>query len=84
MRAQLAKAQRVDDVGDIERVAAAAAADEPLLLSYSSMPDFARIANYLHIMNDEKAGVPRTAYHGIVSIRRKNKLIFIAPVNYKL
>ena len=36
-----------------------------------------------HAMPNIKANIPRTAYKGIVSIRRGNKLIHMVPVSNK-
>jgi hypothetical protein len=38
-------------------------------LQYTSQQHFAVLAKSLHLMPDEKAGVPRTAYKGIVETR---------------
>ena len=48
-------------------------------LVYSNFEQFKRLASDLDIMDDEKAGVPRTAYEGIVEIRygRGNFFIFV-------
>ena len=40
---------------------------------------FLRIAMQLHIMQDEKAGVYRTAYMGVVSVRHKGTQLYIVP-----
>lgn len=49
-------------------------------LHYSSLKHFATLAKQLHIMQDEKAGVPRTAYHGIVEVRPRGQyLLFLVP-----
>jgi hypothetical protein len=41
------------------------------------------VANRLGIMDDEKAGVPRTAYMGIVTIFWKGHYLHIAPADGK-
>lgn len=50
-----------------------------ILITYSTKQEFLKYGNYFGIMNDFKAGVPRTAYQGIVQIYYKSKIIFIAP-----
>lgn len=50
-----------------------------ILLTYSTKKEFLNYANHFGIMNDFKAGVPRTAYKGIVQVYFKNKVIYIAP-----
>jgi len=50
-------------------------------LEYQSLNDFKWIATDLKIMTDEKAGVPRTAYKGVVEIRPHGDefILFITP-----
>jgi alpha-1,3-mannosyl-glycoprotein beta-1,2-N-acetylglucosaminyltransferase len=49
-------------------------------LEYGSFPEFQRLARKLKLMDDEKAGVPRTAYKGIVETRpHDNFLLFLVP-----
>jgi len=50
-----------------------------LLLTYRNKDEFVKYAKHFGIMNDFKAGVPRTAYKGIVRIYVDFNLIFIAP-----
>ena len=40
---------------------------------------FERLAITLHIMDDEKAGVRRTAYGGVVTLHKEGARIFVAP-----
>jgi alpha-1,3-mannosyl-glycoprotein beta-1,2-N-acetylglucosaminyltransferase len=42
---------------------------------------FAAIANGLQIINDAKAGVPRTAYHGVVTLVRNRCRLFLVPAD---
>uniref|UniRef100_A0A914DP34 Alpha-1,3-mannosyl-glycoprotein 2-beta-N-acetylglucosaminyltransferase n=1 Tax=Acrobeloides nanus TaxID=290746 RepID=A0A914DP34_9BILA len=48
-------------------------------VQYSSMHEYTNIARRLNIMIDTKAGVPRTAYHGIVTCFINNVRIYVAP-----
>jgi alpha-1,3-mannosyl-glycoprotein beta-1,2-N-acetylglucosaminyltransferase len=49
-------------------------------LEYRTLNEFKSLANKLRIMNDEKAGIPRTAYRGVVEIRpHGNFLLFLIP-----
>lgn len=49
-------------------------------LEYGTLHEFKLLANKLRIMNDEKAGIPRTAYRGVVEIRpHGNFLLFLIP-----
>uniref|UniRef100_A0A1I8BJ63 Alpha-1,3-mannosyl-glycoprotein 2-beta-N-acetylglucosaminyltransferase n=1 Tax=Meloidogyne hapla TaxID=6305 RepID=A0A1I8BJ63_MELHA len=50
-------------------------------IEYENMDDFLNIARKIGIMADTKAGVPRTAYLGIISFFLKGNRIFIAPSN---
>jgi alpha-1,3-mannosyl-glycoprotein beta-1,2-N-acetylglucosaminyltransferase len=54
--------------------------DGNVRLEYTDYNDFKIIAKELRIMDDEKAMVPRTAYHGIVETRpHGDYLLFLAP-----
>ncbi len=50
-------------------------------LMYTNLKQFKKLANKLGIMEDEKAGVPRTGYEGIVELRygRGNYFIYLTP-----
>ncbi|KAG0443811.1 hypothetical protein HPB47_014502 [Ixodes persulcatus] len=51
----------------------------PVRITYTNEQHFKVIANYLDIMGDFKAGVPRTAYKGIVSTYYNGVRVFIVP-----
>ena len=46
---------------------------------YSSKAEIESLTRQFGLMTDLKAGVPRTAYKGIVSFIRKNKRIYLTP-----
>jgi alpha-1,3-mannosyl-glycoprotein beta-1,2-N-acetylglucosaminyltransferase len=48
-------------------------------LEYANMNAFKKIAKRLGIMQDEKAGVPRTAYMGVVTIKYRGYRLYITP-----
>jgi alpha-1,3-mannosyl-glycoprotein beta-1,2-N-acetylglucosaminyltransferase len=49
-------------------------------LEYSSILEFAKLARSLKIMDDEKAGIPRTSYRGVVEIRPYGEnILFLVP-----
>lgn len=49
-------------------------------IEYKVFPEFKKLAHILQLMDDEKAGVPRTAYNGIVETRpHGNHILFITP-----
>eukprot|EP01137_Pigoraptor_chileana_P009221 Opistho-2@57150 len=48
-------------------------------VTYTDNNDFERIANQLGLMSDRKAGVPRMAYNGVVSIAFRGTRLHIAP-----
>lgn len=50
-----------------------------LRVPYSSRRDFERLAKLLGLMPELKAGVPRTAYRGVVTFRRGPCRVFLAP-----
>ena len=57
---------------------------ENVRLEYQNYEDFRRLANRVHIMDDEKAMVPRTAYKGIVETRPTTNndghhILFLTP-----
>jgi hypothetical protein len=53
-------------------------------LQYASPQHFAVLAKNLHLMPDEKAGVPRTAYKGIVETRPNGEyFLFLVPKKKK-
>ena len=51
---------------------------------YSSFDDFVKIARELRIMQDEKNGVPRSSYRGVVVVRvgeDASVRLFITPTS---
>ena len=46
---------------------------------YSNAKDFTSMCNRLGIMNDLKAGVPRTGYRGVVIIKVNGFRVFLTP-----
>lgn len=48
-------------------------------LTYRSLEQFGHFAQALGIMKDEKAGVPRTAYEGIVELHVSGCTMFLTP-----
>lgn len=58
--------------------------DDPLRVEYSSVRTWESTAHRLGIMDNVKAGVPRCAYHGIVTVRLgpKKRLVHVTlPLN---
>ena len=56
-----------------------ASAGSKVRIEYRDFSHFSRLAANLEIMDDEKAMVPRTAYRGIVEVRRGSSLLFLTP-----
>jgi alpha-1,3-mannosyl-glycoprotein beta-1,2-N-acetylglucosaminyltransferase len=56
-------------------------AHKDVRIAYSDWKQFKSLAESLSIMSDEKAGVPRTAYEGIVEVRygAGNYFIYLTP-----
>lgn len=52
---------------------------EKVRVTYTSQQSFKSYANALSIMNDFKAGVPRTAYLGVVTFMYSNVRVYVAP-----
>lgn len=48
-------------------------------MEYTDPATFTSIANRLGIMSDFKAGVPRTAYMGVVTLWWKGTRVFVVP-----
>lgn len=46
---------------------------------FSGSVPFTKLANALHIMSDEKAGVYRTAYMGVVAVQTKGTQLYLVP-----
>ena len=54
-------------------------------LHYDSFQEFQMLARYLGLMTDEKAGIPRTAYRGVVEVRPHGEhILFLTPKLSKL
>ena len=58
-----------------------------LKIEYSSLDHFSRVARSLGVMDNVKAGVPRTAYKGVVQFPRikggNEDFVFIVPEGWK-
>ena len=48
-------------------------------VEYASQKELAAMCKKLGIMDDLKAGVPRTAYAGVITLRMHGRLVYIAP-----
>ena len=46
---------------------------------YSDSKEFVRFCKALGLMEDLKAGIPRTAYRGVVLVRMGGRRVFLAP-----
>lgn len=56
--------------------------NQDLKILYKNFDQFQKIARGIGIMSDEKSGIPRTGYHGIVTIRLHSNLLFIVPSSF--
>ena len=57
---------------------------ENVRISYKSLNDFRKLAGAIELMTDEKAGIPRTSYQGIVETRPHGEhFIFLVPAALK-
>ncbi|KAM8712683.1 hypothetical protein ACLKA7_013075 [Drosophila subpalustris] len=60
------------------------ALDGPVRMQYNNRDQYKRITRMLGLMDDFKSGVPRTAYHGIVSFYYNKRRVHLAPnANWK-
>jgi len=71
--------ERVYAMPEVSSVQATEEGTEEVRVTYRNKYEFEDIARRYGIMKDLKAGVPRTAYKGVVTIYRNNHRIFIAP-----
>ncbi|KAH8280267.1 hypothetical protein KR018_001318 [Drosophila ironensis] len=56
----------------------------PVRIQYTTRNQYKRITKMLGLMDDFKSGVPRTAYHGIVSFYYNKRRVHLAPnANWK-
>jgi len=56
---------------------------EPVRVTYRGIKDFAKQAKLLGVMENEKAGVPRTAYKYVVDFWKNGVKVYISPpLNY--
>lgn len=61
-------------------VASEAIRDGSVRLEYSNFKQFQQYARHFQLMDDEKAGIPRTAYKGVVETRPQGEhLLFLIP-----
>lgn len=49
---------------------------------YHDFPNFASYAQLFGLMNDEKAGIPRTAYYGVVIFYYRDLRVFLVPQSF--
>ncbi|XP_023172769.1 alpha-1,3-mannosyl-glycoprotein 2-beta-N-acetylglucosaminyltransferase [Drosophila hydei] len=60
------------------------ALEGPVRIQYNNRDQYKRITRMLGLMDDFKSGVPRTAYHGIVSFFYNKRRVHLAPsANWK-
>ncbi|XP_017484356.1 PREDICTED: alpha-1,3-mannosyl-glycoprotein 2-beta-N-acetylglucosaminyltransferase [Rhagoletis zephyria] len=58
--------------------------DGPVRIQYTTREQYKHITSILGLMGDFKSGVPRTAYHGIVSFFFQKRRVYLAPnANWK-
>ena len=77
----LAEASTMASVDAARRAASHAGGD--MLVNYQNKADLLRMCKSLGLMEDLKAGVPRTAYHGVILVRMHGRRLFLAP-SYKV
>ncbi|EDW09032.1 alpha-1,3-mannosyl-glycoprotein 2-beta-N-acetylglucosaminyltransferase [Drosophila mojavensis] len=60
------------------------AKEGPVRIQYNNRDQYKRITRMLGLMDDFRSGVPRTAYHGIVSFYYNKRRVHLAPsANWK-
>ena len=78
----LKEARRVNSLGAARQHSSRGEGGD-LLVSYGSHRELQSMCKQLGLMEDLKAGIPRTAYHGVILIRIGGRRVFIAP-SYKV
>ncbi|GMT32297.1 hypothetical protein PFISCL1PPCAC_23594, partial [Pristionchus fissidentatus] len=58
--------------------------ERPIRIEYTGNIDYIKKADALHVMHDFKAGVPRTAYQGVVTCFINGRRVFLAPDRSKI
>lgn len=58
--------------------------NEDLRINYHDFAEFQNIARFFKIMDDEKEGMPRTSYKGVVTFNSHNNRIFVTPETFLL
>ena len=69
-------------VDDVLKLKTASTTLSAVAIEYSGLRDFAKKAQQLGIMTDEKAGVPRTAYKGVVETWREDLKVYLVPKGF--
>ena len=73
---------RVLPSASVEELSSGKVTASKVRIEYKDEADFKRLAKLLGAMDDFKAGIPRMAYKGVVSIVFKGTRIYIAPTNF--
>ena len=68
-RRWLAEARVVHGIESAKKAAAAADGGGDIKVHYADAKELVRFTKALGLMEDLKAGVPRTAYHGVIPLR---------------
>ena len=71
--------RKIDDVLRDASAAGGAADRGDAKVTYDGHNGYVKLAGKLGLMDDLKAGVPRTAYRGVVTIRAGGRRVFLAP-----
>jgi len=79
MAAAVAGARAVASLADFFSAACAPGAARDVKLAYAGQAEYAPIAQRFGYLDDEKAGVPRTAYKGVVVFPHEGCRKFVVP-----
>eukprot|EP00026_Physarum_polycephalum_P007989 Phypoly_transcript_08062.p1 GENE.Phypoly_transcript_08062~~Phypoly_transcript_08062.p1 ORF type:complete len:438 (+),score=69.05 Phypoly_transcript_08062:114-1427(+) len=55
--------------------------NEDLRITYENFENFKSLAKFFRLMEDDKEGMPRTSYKGIVIFKSKGNTVFVTPEN---
>ena len=75
----LSEASPVPDVNSARNAARDGRTSGDLKVLYRDKTHLIAMCKALGLMEDLKAGVPRTAYHGVILIRMSGRRVFLAP-----
>lgn len=78
-----AKLLQAVEISSFQQEEATQPADRAVIIVYHNEKEFEKIAHHFTIMPDEKSGVHRTAFEGVVYFWKGSREIILAPKDYQ-